>query len=119
MENNNQNFNQNNNQTPYQDPNQAPNQIPQNNNMPVAALICGLLALVFWFIPLRYFNFINLLFSILAIVFGAKGRQTASPNQTGMATAGMVLGIIGVVLYLVSIVCIIAACTAIATIPWL
>lgn len=115
MENNNQNSNQN--FSPNN--NQAPNQIPQNNNMPVAALICGLLALVFWFIPLRYFNFINLLFSILAIVFGAKGRQTASPNQTGMATAGMVLGIIGVVLYLVSIVCIIAACTAIATIPWL
>ena len=115
MENNNQNFNQNNNQTPYQ----APDQPPQNNNMPVAALICGLLALVFWFIPLRYFNFINLLFSILAIVFGAKGRQTASPNQTGMATAGMVLGIIGVVLSLVIIVCVIAAWTAIATIPWL
>lgn len=115
MENNNQNSNQN--FSPNN--NQAPNQVPQNNNMPVAALICGLLALVFWFIPLRYFNFINLLFSILAIVFGAKGRQTASPNQTGMATAGMVLGIIGVVLYLVSIVCIIAACTAIATIPWL
>ncbi len=115
MENNNQNSNQN--FSPNN--NQAPNQVPQNNNMPVAALICGLLALVFWFIPLRYFNFINLLFSILAIVFGAKGRQTASPNQAGMATAGMVLGIIGVVLYLVSIVCIIAACTAIATIPWL
>ena len=115
MENNNQNSNQN--FSPNN--NQAPNQVPQNNNMPVAALICGLLALVFWFIPLRYFNFINLLFSILAIVFGAKGRQTASPNQAAMATAGMVLGIIGVVLYLVSIVCIIAACTAIATIPWL
>ena len=115
MENNNQNSNQN--FSPNN--NQTPNQVRQNNNMPVAALICGLLALVFWFIPLRYFSFINLLFSILAIVFGAKGRQTASPNQTGMATAGMVLGIIGVVLYLVSIVCIIAACTAIATIPWL
>lgn len=115
MENNNQNSNQN--FSPNN--NQAPNQVPQNNNMPVAALICGLLALVFWFIPLRYFSFINLLFSILAIVFGAKGRQTASPNQTGMATAGMVLGIIGLVMYLVSIVCIIAACTAIATIPWL
>lgn len=115
MENNNQNSNQN--FSPNN--NQAPNQVPQNNNMPVAALICGLLALVFWFIPLRYFNFINLLFSILAIVFGAKGRQTASPNQTGMATAGMVLGIIGVVLSLVIIVCVIAAWTAIATIPWL
>ena len=115
MENNNQNSNQN--FSPNN--NQAPNQVPQNNNMPVASLICGLLALVFWFIPLRYFSFINLLFSILAIVFGAKGRQTASPNQTGMATAGMVLGIIGLVMYLVSIVCIIAACTAIATIPWL
>lgn len=109
MENNNQNSNQN--FSPNN--NQAPNQVPQNNNMPVAALICGLLALVFWFIPLRYFNFINLLFSILAIVFGAKGRQTASPNQAGMATAGMVLGIIGVVLSLVIIVCVIAACTAI------
>ncbi len=115
MENNNQNSNQN--FSPNN--NQAPNQVPQNNNMPVAALICGLLALVFWFIPLRYFNFINLLFSILAIVFGAKGRQTASPNQAGMATAGMVLGIIGVVLSLVIIVCVIAAWTAIATIPWL
>ena len=117
MENNNQNFNQNNNQTPYQDPNQAPNQVPQNNNMPVAALVFGLISLVCLFIP--YVSYLGIVFSILAIVFGAKGRQTASPNQTGMATAGMVLGIIGVVLYLVSIVCIIAACTAIATIPWL
>lgn len=113
MENNNQNFNQNNNQTPYQ----APDQPPQNNNMPVAALILGIISLVCLFVP--YVSYLGIVFSILAIVFGAKSRQTASPNQVGMATAGLVLGIIGIVLYVVNIVCIIAACAAVATLPWL
>ena len=77
---------------------------PANNNLPVIALVCGILGLVGSWIPVvRYFTTI---LAILGIVFGVKGRKTAPEGKTGMATAGMVLGIISLALSVIAIICV-------------
>lgn len=100
-----------------QNDNQMPNQLRHRNNMPAAAFISGVIALIFLLSPIRILDFLCLLFSILAIVFGAKGRQAALPNQVGMAAAGLVLGIVCSVIYLVKVACLIAGCTAFVIAP--
>ena len=68
----------------------------------IAALVLGLLGIVGGFIPVvRYFT---LVCSILAIIFGVKGRKKRS-RHSGMATAGLVLGIIGVVFAVLVTIC--------------
>lgn len=56
------------------------------NGLATAALVLGIISIIAWFIPLAGYPI-----TILAIVFGAKGRVSA---KKGRATAGMVLGII-------------------------
>lgn len=99
-------------QTPYYGqpmppvPPQAP--APQSNSMSIAALICGIVGLVGGWIP--YVSYFTLIGSILGIVFGVKGRKenAAAGLPTGMATAGMVLGIVGVALTVLGIICLCA-----------
>lgn len=82
---------------------------PSGKNMSIAALVCGILGLVGGFIPVvSYFTFI---LSILGIVFGAKGKKMsiAANEPTGMATAGLVLGIVGVALSVLGIMCAVCA----------
>ena len=66
----------------------------QSNGLAIAALICGICGIVLFWIP--YANIILLILSILGIVFGVKARKVC-PSK-GMATAGLVLSIIGTVL---------------------
>ena len=68
----------------------------------IAALILGILGMIGGFLPVvRYFT---LVCSILAIIFGVKGRKMHN-RYSGMATAGLVLGIIGVVFAVLMTVC--------------
>jgi hypothetical protein len=60
-----------------------------NNTNGIIALIFGLLGL---------FNVIPVIGSILGIVFGAIGRK--KDDNRGMAIAGLVLGIIGIVIWI-------------------
>jgi len=63
---------------------------PRNNNANgIIALIFGLLGL---------FNVVPVIGSILGIVFGAIGRK--KDDNRGMAIAGLVLGIIGIVIWI-------------------
>lgn len=78
--------------------------------MPVAALVLGIIGTL-----LSWHPFLMLLgapMAILAIILGIMGRkQLAAQNQpTGMATAGMVLGIVGTTISAL----IFAACAACA-----
>jgi hypothetical protein len=59
--------------------------------MAVAALVLGILGLVFSWVP-----FIGWILVILAVIFGAVGVR--NPQGKGMAIAGLVLGIIGIAL---------------------
>ncbi len=85
------------------------NQNPQSssNGMAIAALVCGILGIVGSFIPIvGYFTFI---LAILGIVFGVKARKVASDDKRGLATAGLVLGIIGTVFGALGIICVVCA----------
>ncbi len=78
--------------------------------MAVAALVCGILGIIGSFIPVvSYFTFI---LAILGVVFGVKGRKQAvvSGQGMGLATAGLVLGIIGVCFGAIGVLC--ALCVA-------
>ena len=63
----------------------------QSNGLAIAALVCGICGIVLFWIP--YANIVLLVLSILGIVFGIKARKVC-PSK-GMATAGLVQGIIG------------------------
>mgnify|MGYP004510625471 CR=1 FL=1 len=60
--------------------------------MAVAALVLGIVSVVFAFIP--GFYWIGLITGVIGIILGALAKKQAS---NGMATAGLVCSIIGVV----------------------
>ena len=64
------------------------------NTAAVVALVCGILSIVLsiW----AWVNFVAIALGIVGIVFGVKGRKIE--DKKGMATAGMVCGIVGLVL---------------------
>lgn len=70
---------------------------PTSNGKATAALVLGIVAIV-----LCWLTFLDLLFVILAIVFGALGRRQADriPGRPGRnaATAGLVCGIVAAIL---------------------
>ncbi|MCK8433583.1 DUF4190 domain-containing protein [Streptomyces sp. D2-8] len=64
----------------------------RTNGLAIASLCCGIIGLFF----------LNIVLGPLAIVFGAVARRQASVrNGAGMAKAGIILGIVDVVLWLV------------------
>ncbi len=66
------------------------------NGQAIAALVLGLVA-----IPLMCIPYIAIPCAILAIIFGAVGRSKATKRGAGgkgMATAGLALGIIGILM---------------------
>lgn len=75
--------------------------------MAIASLVLGILSLVIGaFLPA--YGWAGSLFGIIGIVFGALGRR--DPEKKGMATAGLICSILGVVLGIVFFV----ACVACA-----
>ncbi len=94
--------------------NETPN-VPVNDGkgFSIAALVLGILGIVGSFIPVVcYFT---LVCAILGIIFGVKGRKMAAEagSGSGLATAGLVLGIIGTAFAVVGVICVIAACGAV------
>src|SRR6185437_14399535 len=78
--------------------------------MPVASLVLGIIGTVLSWHPLLMF--LGVPCAILAIVFGIMSRKRLAAEQrpTGMATAGLVLGIVGAAISAL----IFAACAACA-----
>lgn len=78
--------------------------------MAIAALVCGILGIIGGFIPVVcYFT---LVLSILGIVFGVKARKQSMETQdgkSGLATAGMVCGIVGAGFSAVGVICVLCA----------
>ncbi|MCM1370725.1 MAG: DUF4190 domain-containing protein [Clostridium sp.] len=71
----------------------------ENNSTAIAALVLGIVSVVFAFI----FTWIGLIAGIVAIILAVKGMK--NPVKKGMATAGLVLGIIGTALSGIFIAC--------------
>ncbi|KAK1182491.1 DUF4190 domain-containing protein [Streptomyces sp. NBS 14/10] len=71
----------------------------QSNGMGTAALVCGIIGLV---CGITYFLWVfAIILGILAIIFGAVGKGKVSrgeANNGGSATAGLVCGILGMVI---------------------
>ncbi len=122
---NNQNFdpNQQNNQAGFQPQNQqqfAPNYYPPANpytarnpkdgrGLSIAALVLGICGVVFCWVGVL--NIIILVCGILGIVFGVIGRKKSIicyGKPSGMATAGLALGIIGTAICAIGVI----ACVA-------
>ena len=86
----------------------APARTP-SNGLSVAALVCGLIGIIGSFIPVvKYFT---LVLAVLGIVFGVLGKKKAAQagsTNTGLATAGLVLGIIGTAFSAVGVICALA-----------
>ena len=66
----------------------------ENSNRAVASVILGLVSIVTWLFPIAGY-----ITTILAIVFATKGRHS---EKKGMAPAGLVLGIIFLVVTLLN-----------------
>jgi hypothetical protein len=73
----------------------------RGNGAAVAGFVCGLIGAIFSIIPLFWLVFPGIL-DILGIVFGIRGRRNAAAGATqgGLATAGLILGIAGLVLFI-------------------
>lgn len=89
------------------------NEVNNGQSFSIAALVLGILGIVGGFLPVvQYFTTIC---AILGIVFGVKGRRmsiAATGSASGLATAGLVLGIIGTAFAVLGIVCV--ACGLVA-----
>ena len=55
-----------------------------------------------------------LILAILGIVFGVKGRKMAADNEKGLATAGLVLGIIGTAFAAIGVICVVCVAGTLA-----
>lgn len=129
---NNQNQNPNPNQAPNQNQYQAPqnqyqNQYPNNqygyNPPPVVpgksqattSLVLGIISLVFCWLGICTWvvgSVIALVLGIVGAVMAVKAKKLMPPQQSGMATAGLVCSIIGIVLSAIFTICSIIAYAA-------
>lgn len=81
-----------------------PVQTQTTNGFAVASLVLGIVAAVFGLIPLL--SVIALIAGILAVIFGVVGlrRAQAGGGHRGMARAGLVTGIVGIILAIIGMV---------------
>lgn len=86
--------------------------VDDGKGMSIAALVCGILGIIGGWIPVvAYFTTI---LAILGLVFGVIGRKKSTlayGKPSGIATAGLVLGIIGCAFAALGLICTII-CTA-------
>ena len=78
------------------------NQADSDRSKAVAGLVLGIVGLAIWLIPLAG-AFISIICSILGLVFSIQGRRSITGRS--MATAGMVLSIIALVLVPILLFC--------------
>lgn len=81
----------------------------QSNGFAVGSLVCGIVSLVMTFFTAAYYPlFVGVVLGIIAIVLAVLAKKK---GPSGMATAGLVLGIIGLVFCgIFAIACSAAAC---------
>lgn len=73
----------------------------------IAALVLGIIGLIGGWFP--YVGYFTLACSILGIIFGVKGRKMSVAvhgKASGLATAGLVLGIVGTAICALGVLCI-------------
>ncbi len=103
---------------PPQGPQQQPVYVVQGptNGMATAALVLGILGTVFGLIPVTFW--LGIILGALGIIFGFLGISRANRmggERKGMAIAGLVLGIVGVVAGVLWLVLVVVAANDIST----
>ena len=95
---------------------QAPQPQGDGKGISIAALVLGLLGIIGGFIPVvSYFTTVC---AILGLIFGVVGRKksvAANGKASGLATAGLVLGIIGTAFAAIGLICTLACAAACAS----
>lgn len=89
----------------WDDPGGGPPSQQRSNGLAIAALVCGIIALLLSWIP--FVNVLALVLGIAAVATGIGGiRRTRTPGvgQKGLAVGGLVTGIIAILLSLLIIV---------------
>ncbi len=88
-----------------------------NKGFSIAALVLGLLAIVFMFVP-GIPGWLCLLLSIIGLVLASKGMKLNPAGEPGhgMAVAGLVLCIITLVMSLFAVICVMGACATLGVI---
>ena len=79
------------------------------NTNAVAGLVLGIVCLVLSFLPIPIISWLSLPAGIVGLILSVKGRKIQA--KKGMATAGMVLSIIGLALWALVILCVVCAGT--------
>lgn len=74
--------------------------------MGVAALVCGIISLVIGVFSAGSLGWLGAILAVLGIIFGALGRKNI--EKKGLATAGLVCSIVGLVFCLITYI----ACAA-------
>lgn len=94
----------------------APAETDDGKSLSIAALVLGILGIVGGSIPVVcYFTTVC---AILGIVFGVKGRAKSIAvhgKASGLATAGLVLGIIGTAFAVIGLVCTVVCSAALCS----
>lgn len=83
----------------------------EKNTNAVAGLVLGIICLVLDFLPIPFVSWLSLPAGIIGLVLSVKGRKIQT--KKGMATAGMVLSIIGLAIWALAILCVVCAGAAI------
>lgn len=85
------------------------NQGDPTKGIAIASMVCGIISVVFcWF---GYFAIVALALGIVAVILSVKaGKASPTGQRSGMAVAGLVLGIIGIVLSGIVFACALVAC---------
>jgi uncharacterized membrane protein len=84
---------------------------PPQNGMGVAAMVLGIVSCSLFCL----YGVISLITGVLAVVFGIKGRRRVERGEAtnhGQAQAGLIMGIIGIVLGVAVIVLMVVGITA-------
>lgn len=99
--------NQQNTNDTYQPTNITTPGTDDGKNWSIAALVCGIVGIVGGWFPIV--NYFVLVAAILGIIFGVKGRKLSTAaygKPSGLATAGLILGIIGCACAAIAVLCI-------------
>ena len=67
--------------------------------MGIASLVLGIIAIIIGIVSAGLFGWLGAIIAIVGIILGAIGRK--NPEKSGLATAGLVCSIIGLILCLI------------------
>lgn len=85
------------------------NEIKKNEKIAIISLVCGILGVLLIFVRVPFLYLMAIVPSILAIVLGRKAKKKIKNSDgklkgEGIATAGFVLGIIGIILVVLALI---------------